>query len=90
MDDSIDKHVEQRKGSVLEKISLSKSEEPQEIKPISDSHIIKFLNRDIDLPDSPKEPEMPIVPDMKRAEEDYNSIDYQIIAFNLWKSKARN
>lgn len=94
MSDSIDVCVEQskeqKKGTVLEKITVSKAKEPEEIKPISDSHVIKFLSREIDLPDSPKQQEMPVIPDQKKADADYNSIDYQIIAFNLWRSKERN
>lgn len=60
------------------------------LQPIGQGHILRVQNREIDLPEAPKEnTEIPVVPDMKKAEEDYNSIDYQIIAFNLWKSKAK-
>ncbi len=68
-----------------------KSEQPEHIlQPVSFNHMLNIEGRETDLPDAPKEDfECPAVPDMKKAEEDYNSIDYQIIAFNLWKSKAR-
>lgn len=67
-----------------------KSEPGLGVEPISHSHILRVENRVIDLPESPHEKqEIPIIPDIKKAEEDYNSIDYQIIAFNLWRSKAK-
>ncbi|MBI5002349.1 hypothetical protein HZC31_03120 [Candidatus Woesearchaeota archaeon] len=60
------------------------------LQPITPNHILRVQNREIDLPEAPEEKmEIPVIPDMKKAEEDYNSIDYQIIAFNLWKSKAK-
>ena len=60
------------------------------LQPVSFNHMLKIEGLETDLPESPKEEfECPAVPDMKKAEEDYNSIDYQMIAFNLWKSKAR-
>ncbi len=60
------------------------------LQPISPIHVLRIETRVTDLPDAPAEKmEVPIIPDMKKAEEDYNSIDYQIIAFNLWKSKAK-
>lgn len=100
MAESIDMHVEKKKDSgserpekqktdsVLERISVSKSPQQQEIKPIDDLHVIKFIGRELDLPDSPKQQEIPVIPDQKKADEDYNSIDYQLIAFNLWKAKS--
>ena len=60
------------------------------LQPITPNHILRVQNREIDLPEAPDEKmEIPVIPDMKKADEDYNSIDYQIIAFNLWKSKAK-
>ena len=71
--------------------AVKKKSEPDHIlQPVSFNHMLKIEGLETDLPESPKEEvECPIVPDMKKAEEDYNSIDYQMIAFNLWKSKAR-
>ncbi|MBI5073156.1 hypothetical protein HZA99_05025 [Candidatus Woesearchaeota archaeon] len=104
IDISLDKYVEQEKQgnqkkreqeSPLEQMPApkqqKKSAEPEFIlQPVSFNHMLNIEGRETDLPDAPKEKmECPAVPDMKKAEEDYNSIDYQMIAFNLWKSKAR-
>ena len=73
------------------KKAKNKAETPAVIAPISHLHILHFdSNRELDLPDAPPEKtEIPFFPNMKKAEEDYNSIDYQLIVFNLWKTKAR-
>ncbi len=59
------------------------------LKPVSQRHILQIQDRidPVEL-DDPQE-NVPAIPDIKKAVEDYNSIDYQIIAMNLWKSKAR-
>lgn len=86
-------HIEE----VVEDEELKEKKEPVHkrdtaavIEPLNMIHILRVQERETDLPSAPAEKEeIPIIPDMKKAEEDYNSIDYQIIAFNLWKSKAR-
>lgn len=88
MGSGLERQEKQKTDSVLERISVSKSPQQEEIKPIDDLHVLKFIGRELDLPDSPKPQEMPVIPDQKKAEEDYNSIDYQLIAFNLWKAKS--
>ncbi len=73
-----------------EQVQKKKADPTIILQPIGQGHILRVQNREIDLPEAPEEKvEIPVVPDMKKAEEDYNSIDYQIIAFNLWKSKAK-
>ncbi|MFA6888212.1 MAG: hypothetical protein WC254_01830 [Candidatus Woesearchaeota archaeon] len=104
MNGSIDQCVQRDKNgqiisraSPLEKMQvpekLKKHQEPYPddiIKPMDTNHILRVQNRDQDLPSAPKETaQIPLIPDQKKADEDYNSVDYQIIAFNLWKSKAR-
>ncbi len=87
---------EKKKQTGLESIPSEKEGEKKRadptiiLQPITPNHILRVQNREIDLPEAPEEKmEIPIIPDMKKADEDYNSIDYQIIAFNLWKSKAK-
>ncbi len=86
---------EKKKQTGLEAIPTGENEKKRGdptiiLQPITPNHILRVQNREIDLPEAPEEKmEIPIIPDMKKAEEDYNSIDYQIIAFNLWKSKAK-
>lgn len=73
-----------------EKKVVHKRDTPAVITPLDTLHILRVQERETDLPNAPTEKEeIPLIPDMKKAEEDYNSVDYQIIAFNLWKSKAR-
>ncbi len=104
MDDSLDQCIKRDnagnciKPSALEKIPVpekfkkKQEQDPDDvIKPMDPLHILRVQNREQDLPSAPKEKaDIPIIIDQKKAEEDYNSIDYQIIAFNLWKSKARD
>lgn len=86
---------EKKKQTGLEAIPTREDEKKRRdpaiiLQPITTNHVLRVQNREIDLPEAPEEKmEIPVIPDMKKAEEDYNSIDYQIIAFNLWKSKAK-
>ncbi len=79
------------KSAASESGEIKKRSNPYMIlRPIDPKHILRIETRETDLPESPKETvDIPVIPDMKKAEEDYNSIDYQIIAFNLWKAKAK-
>lgn len=99
IDQTLDTTVENRKkSSGLEKIQEKapqpfKKPEPvphQSLKPVEFITFLQMESRELNLPELKEEKEeVPIIPDIKKAEEDYNSIDYQIIAANLWKSKAK-
>ena len=81
-----------RFSSIETVVNKQRNEQKSEvvIEPINALHALRIEAREAELPEAPKEKvEIPLIPDMKKAEEDYNSVDYQIIAFNLWKSKAR-
>lgn len=72
------------------KKSISKSEPEVIVGPIDTIRLLQMENRELYFPELKKEKkDIPIIPDIKKAEEDYNSVDYQIIAMNLWKAKAR-
>ncbi len=87
---TIDEVIEEqrRKGDVLE-AKVPQKTATSTLKPVSQRHILQILDRidPVGL-DDPQE-NVPAIPDIKKAMRDYNSIDYQIIAMNLWKSKAR-
>ena len=95
--DSVVEKKQQPEESQLEAMPQPEKKEQKKksspyliLQPISPIHVLRIETRETDLPDAAEERmEIPIVPDMKKADEDYNSIDYQIIAFNLWKSKAK-
>ena len=91
--ESIDETIEVPRKSALERITVPvrKIEDTDDIiKPTNHIDVIKMQTREHELPNAPEEsPDIPAIPDMKKAEEDYNSIDYQLIAFNLWKNKAQ-
>jgi hypothetical protein len=59
------------------------------LQPVRQQHMLNCEGRQEEPPGMRKSLDMPAVPDVKKAVEDYNSIDYQIIAMNLWKSTAR-
>ena len=97
-DTSIDSYLKtQKKESISPLEAMPKLQQSQKnntvpplICPVPQNHILRVQERETDLPDAPKEEtEIPIILDMKKAEEDYKSIDYQVLAFNLWRSKAR-
>lgn len=99
IDQTLDTTVENCKNSSgLEKIPQKspqpfKKPEPElhkALKPVEFITVLQMESRELNLPELKEEKEeVPIIPDLKKAEEDYNSIDYQIIAANLWKSKAK-
>lgn len=86
---TIDNVVEGQEG---EGVVLEKKVSPKPttvLRPVSQRHILQILNRVEPAGlDDPQE-NVPAIPDVRKAVADYNSVDYQIIAMNLWKSKSR-
>jgi hypothetical protein len=58
------------------------------LQPIQQNHMLRCQTR-VEPPGLQKSMETPVVPNVKKAIDDYNSVDYQIIAMNLWKTTAR-
>ena len=82
--------AKKRKGSRLERIKKPKKSHPKELlQPVDHLHMLKVERGYYRAPMIDQDIDLPPVPDICIAIEDYNSVDYQIIVFNLWRSKAK-
>jgi hypothetical protein len=88
--DALDKAVERREmgleAMVPKKPSRHASDEI--LKPVSPLHALRCQTR-VYIPEPENSVETPAVIDVKKAVDDYNSVDYQIIAMNLWRNTAK-
>jgi len=90
-----DKTTKNEQESNLEKIvpnrDIHQKKDPADVvHPVSQQHILRLENRPEHTPGQPKNNvEFPVKIDMRKVEEDYNSVDYQILAMNLWQNQAK-
>jgi len=78
--------------SIEDKVgAVRKRQGPERIlKPVTELHLLRLENRLAHTPGMPKEDaKIPVILDMKKAAEDYNSIDYHVLAMNLWRNAAK-